>query len=126
MNVKVLIPYFQGRRSLLERTLWLLERQTYDDYEVWILDDGSNENISELCYSNIIYERVRDAGAHPRSSNMAWNHGYEVCGGEFIILAHPEYMPPLYAIQKLVEQYDESARLRPTSYHSSPAFPSWG
>lgn len=116
MKVSVLIPYFQGRRALLERTLWLLERQTYDDYEVWILDDGSNENISELCGSRIIYEKVRDAGAHPRASNMAWNHGYEVCDGEFIILGHPEYMPPLEAIETLVMGYDGSARLGPTAY----------
>lgn len=116
MKVSVLIPYFQGRRALLERTLWLLSRQTYDDYDVWILDDGSDENVKELCGSKIIYEQVRGPGAHPRASNMAWNHGYERCEGEFIILTHPEYMPPLDAIEQIVDQYDGSARLEPTAF----------
>lgn len=116
MKVSVLIPYFQGRRALLERTLWLLRNQTYDDYEVWILDDGSDENISELAGSKIIYWRLRQAGAPPRASNMAWNNGYKECQGEFIILTHPEYMPPLDAIEKLVEQYDGSARLEPIAF----------
>lgn len=117
MKVSVLIPYFQGRRALLERTLWLLERQTYDVYDVWILDDGSDENIEELCnYPLVHYEQVRKAGAHPRASNMAWNHGYELCDGEFIILTHPEYMPPLDAIEKLVNLYDGNARLGPTAF----------
>lgn len=115
-SVAVLIPYFQGRRALLERTLWLLSRQTYDDYKVWLLDDGSDENISELQGGKIIYERVREAKSHPRASNMAWNHGYDLCEGEFIILTHPEYMPPLDAIERMVEQYDGSARLEPVAY----------
>ena len=116
MRVSVLIPYFQGRRSLLERTLWLLRSQTYSDYAVWILDDGSDEKIAELCGSKIIYEKVRGAGAPPRASNMAWNHGYKICDGEFIILTHPEYMPPLDGIEKLVRQYDGSARLEPVAF----------
>ena len=120
MKVSVLIPYFQGRRDLLERTLWLLKRQTYDDYDVLVLDDGSDENISELCGGKIIYEKVRDAGARPRSSNTSWNHGYRLCDGEFIILTHPEYMSPLDAIEKLVEQYDGSARLEPTAFAIPP------
>lgn len=120
MKVSVLIPYFQGRRALLERTLWLLRSQTHDDYEVWILDDGSDEDIAELGGEKIIYERVRDAGAAPRASNMAWNHGYGICQGEFIILAHPEYMPPLDAIERLVDQYDGDARLEPAALALPP------
>lgn len=116
MKVSVLIPYFQGRRALLERTLWLLKRQTYDDYDVWILDDGSDENISELCGEKIIYKQVRGAGVKKRSANMAWNIGYKICGGEFIILSHPEYMVPLDAIERLVKQYDGNARLVPNAY----------
>lgn len=119
MKVSVLIPYSQGRRSLLERTLWLLRRQTYPDYEVWILDDGSDEHVSDLCGDNIIYEKVRDAGAAKRSANMAWNHGYRKCDGEFIVLGHPEYLMPLHAIESLVEKYD-GYRLGPTAYALSP------
>lgn len=115
MKVSVLIPYFQGRRALLERTLWLLRNQTYDDYEVWILDDGSDENISEICGGKIVYEKLRDHGVPPRASNMAWNHAYKKCDGEFIILTHPEYMAPLNAIERLVELYDGSARLEPVA-----------
>lgn len=121
MKVSVLIPYFQGRRALLERTLWLLRSQTYDDYEVWILDDGTDENVSDLCGGKIIYEKLRDAGAKPRASNMAWNHGYKKCDGDFIVLTHPEYMPPLDAIERLVEQYDGSARLEPVALALPPS-----
>lgn len=115
MKVSVLIPYFQGRRPLLERTLWLLRNQTYDDYEVWILDDGSNENVEELCGGKIIYEKLRDYGAPPRASNMAWNHAYRKCDGEFIILTHPEYMAPRHAIETLVDLYDGDNRLEPVA-----------
>jgi glycosyltransferase involved in cell wall biosynthesis len=115
MKVSVLIPYFQGRRPLLERTLWLLRNQTYEDFEVWILDDGSNENVEELCGGKIIYEKLRDYGAPPRASNMAWNHAYRKCDGEFIILTHPEYMAPRHAIETLVDLYDGDNRLEPVA-----------
>ncbi len=125
MKASVLIPYFQGRREQLKRTLWLLMRQTYDDYDVWILDDGSDEKIDILCsksvplsYSRsmINYVKLRDAGANPRGCNVAWNVGYRMCRGEFVILTHPEYMPPLDAIERMIHQYDGSARLEPTAY----------
>lgn len=115
MKVSVLIPYFQGRRSLLERTIRQLIFQTYDNYDVWILDDGSDENIARLCRQNFNYVKLRDAGSPPRASNMAWNYGYQLCDGEFIILTHPEYMAPLNAIERLVELYDGSARLEPVA-----------
>jgi glycosyltransferase involved in cell wall biosynthesis len=112
MRVSVLIPYFQGRRALLERALWLLRRQTYKGYyNVWILDDGSDENIEELCGENVIYVPIREAGARPRACNIAWIEGYQISDGEFVILTHPEYMVPLHAIESMVDQYDGSARL---------------
>lgn len=121
VKVSVLIPYFQGRRSLLERTLWLLRNQTYPDYEVWVLDDGSDEKISEVCRDpKIIYEKLRPAGSPPRASNMAWNHAYRKCQGDFIILTHPEYMAPTHAIETLVDQYDGSARLEPVALALPP------
>lgn len=95
--------------------MWLLSRQTYDNFEALILDDGSDEKISQLCGGKIIYEKVRGPGSRPRASNMAWNHGYRLCDGEFIILGHPEYMMPLDAISRLVEKYDGSARLEPVA-----------
>lgn len=120
MKVSVLIPYFQGRRALLERTLWLLERQTYADYEVLILDDGSDEDIYQLRSKRIAYERLRPAGSPPRSSNTAYIHGYRKCQGDFIILTHPEYMAPTNAIARIVDVYDGSARLAAMSLALNP------
>lgn len=114
MKVSVLIPYFQGRRRLLERTLWLLEQQTFDDYEVWLLDDGSDEQIAELAGGRVIYEQLRPAGVPPRGSNMAYVHGYRRCQGDFVILTHPEYMAPKDAIHRMLDGYDGSARLTAT------------
>jgi hypothetical protein len=111
VKVSVLIPYFQGRRALLERTLWLLRRQTYDDYEVLLLDDGSDEHIENMAGEGVDYERLRPAGSRPRASNIAYVHGYRKCQGEFVILTHPEYMPPLNAVEKIVGAYDGTARL---------------
>lgn len=106
MIVSVLLACL-NRKEQLRRSLWLLERQTWVDYEVWVLDDGSTEDIESFCGSRLVnYVAVREPGATPRSPNMAWWAGYELCQGGFIILSHAEIMVPKNAISAMVDQHN--------------------
>lgn len=112
----ILVPYFQGRRSLLERSLWLLTNQSEPDIEVWLLDDGSDEHIEELADGErVIYQQIRPAGSPPRASNMPWWQGYRKAQADFIILTHPEYMAPRFAVRRMLEDYDGTGRISATA-----------
>lgn len=119
MKVGILISCY-NRKSVLERSLWLLERQAWSDYEIWILDDGSTEDIESICDSPLVnYVSVRQAGASARSPNMAWWAGYELCNADFIILSHPEIMVPRDAIYKMMKSHN-GHRGVPVQYAISP------
>ena len=102
MTVSVLLSCL-NRADQLRRSLWLLERQTWFDYEIWVLDDGSTDDLESLCGSRLVnYVSVRPPGSPPRSANEALWIGYQLCQGEFIILSHAEIMVPKDAITRMV------------------------
>ncbi len=120
MTVSVLLSCL-NRMDQLRRSLWLLDRQTWFDYEIWVLDDGSTDDIESLCGSRSVnYVSVRPPGSRPRSPNMAWWAGYELCDGEFIILSHAEIMVPKDAITEMVLAHN-GQRSVPLQYALPPA-----
>ena len=48
INFKIIVPFYNLRYYELKRCLKSIEKQTYKNYEVCIVDDASNKNIYEL------------------------------------------------------------------------------
>ena len=53
MKVSIIIPTYNDEKTITE-TLDSVVSQTYDDYEIVLVDDGSTDGSSELCdkYAN--------------------------------------------------------------------------
>ena len=117
MKVSVLISC-RNRADVLRRSLWLLERQTWPDYEILISDDGSDEDIRAAATG---CKRVEIATIRPplspiRNCPIGLRHAFDRAKGEFIIISHPELMVPLNAIEKLVKEYEPGYRIVPRLY----------
>ena len=117
MRVSVLISC-RNRADVLRRSLWLLERQTWPDYEVLITDDGSDEDIRAAATG---CKRVEIATIRPpfspiRNCPIGLRHAFDRAKGEFIIISHPELMVPLNAIEKLIKEYEPGYRIVPRLY----------
>jgi glycosyltransferase involved in cell wall biosynthesis len=118
-HASVLIPYY-NRKNALRRSLWLLERQDYSSYDVWIVDDGSEDDVQDFCrLPHIHYLRLRPSGSKARSPNMAWWEAYKKCEGDFVILTHPEIMVPKNAISKMINAHN-GRRSVPVQYAIPP------
>lgn len=117
--VSVIMPYY-NRPEQLRRSLWLLERQAYPEYEVIIVDDGSD--LEQALEPNVNpneplrVDRIREPGSPPRSPNHAWNRAFALTRGSFIITTHPEILVPRDAIQRIVDQHEKPYRSVPIQY----------
>ncbi len=94
-NVSVIIPTF-NRAHLLERAIMSALRQTYDNLEIIIIDDGSTDNTYEIVEkffslsTNIRYVKQSNRGL-PASLNV----GIKLSAGKYITFlgSDDEYLP---------------------------------
>jgi len=100
--ISIVIPYY-NRREALEKALDSIQKQTYENVEVIIVDDGSNERfqISDFRFK-ISYHRQKNRGAP-----AARNKGFDMLKGAYVIfwdadlVAEPEMLAKMYsALQK--------------------------
>ena len=89
MKASVIVLYYPHRYKQFQRTKYFLERQTYDNYDVWVIDDGGNDcDAPELeLQDNFHYIKLRERGTAWRPLNTALRCGFEHCDGDFIIIA---------------------------------------
>jgi len=107
--VSVIIPNYNHAPFLKERIDSVLS-QTYQDYEIIILDDCSTDNSRELIegyrenqkVSNIIYNEVN--GGSPFSQ---WKKGMEIAKGEFIWIAESDDFCDAELLETAVKAFAE-------------------
>lgn len=85
MKFSIIIPTY-NRKNLLIKCLNELEKQTYDDFEVIVIDDGStdgSEIVNEETYKfKLVYKKIINSGGPARPRNI----GISISSGEFICL----------------------------------------
>lgn len=105
--ISVVIPTY-NRADLLPRALRSVLDQTFRDFELIIVDDGSTDNTKEIVdgfrssFENIIYVSQPNSGqcAYPK------NHGIELSKGRFVAFldSDDEWMPKKLEMQLRVLQ----------------------
>lgn len=84
--VSIIIPTF-NRGHLIEQTVQSVFSQTFQNWEIIIVDDGSVDNTQEVVYPFLTDERVKYChrpADRPGGGNAARNYGYELARGTFI------------------------------------------
>lgn len=93
--VSIVMPTF-NRKSLLNRSINSVINQTYTDWELVIVDDGSSDNSFEIIDEYISrYENIRYLRHSNRKSPLATNAGILASCGEYITFlgSDDEYKP---------------------------------
>lgn len=111
--VSVIVPAYNAQ-PFLARAIGSVERQTFTDFEVVVVDDGSTDATAEIAggFGSVRYVRQDHLG-----EAAARNRGLDEAGGEFVAFldADDEWLP-----EKLARQLEFMGRLRSTfSYTDS-------
>jgi glycosyltransferase involved in cell wall biosynthesis len=85
MKFSIIIPTY-NRKNLLIKCLNELEKQTFEDFEVIVIDDGStdgSEIVNDTTYKfKLLYKKITNSGGPARPRNI----GISISSGDFICL----------------------------------------
>lgn len=105
MKVSILLPVYNAANTIQE-TLESIFIQTYTDYEIIIINDGSTDNSEEIILNN------KDSRIHyysnPGNKGLIYtlNRGIDLCKGEYIVrIDADDFMLPT-RIEKQVDYMD--------------------
>ena len=93
MKVSIIIPTYNDEKTITE-TLDSVVSQTYDDYEVIIVDDGSTDNTSVVIKNYVdkleTKEKIKYIFQENKDQLNAILNGLEYVSGEYIFILHSD------------------------------------
>jgi len=94
MNISVIIPVYQAEKYI-ERCVNSVVAQTYTDWELILVDDGSTDNSGMLCDQLAATDsRVRVIHQSNQGANKARRNGWRMAKGEWVTFVDSDdYIP---------------------------------
>lgn len=107
MKLSIIVPVYQVR-PYLERCLKSILSQTFTDYEVILVDDGSTDGSQEICdiYANQ-YDQIRVIHKSNGGLSSARNKGIDVASGEYIMFVDSDDMIHVRAAELEINYLEE-------------------
>lgn len=109
MKYSVVIPLY-NKEHYIAGTLRSVLTQTFPDYEVIVVDDGSTDHSLQAC-KTVQSDKIRIVQQANQGVSAARNKGIELAAGEYICFLdaddtwHPDY---LQNIETIVQKYPQS------------------
>lgn len=100
--VSVIIPVYNTEKYI-KKCLESIMQQSYDNFEIWLIDDGSSDKSSEICdeYS-AKYDFIHTIHKENAGQGVARNVALESCKGEYLAFVDSDdSIEPCY-IEKMV------------------------
>ena len=83
-NITIVVPVFNGG-STIAKSLKSIQKQTYRDFEVLVVDDGSTDNTeSEVKKISMLDDRYKYIYQENQGVSAARNRGIELCVSKYI------------------------------------------
>lgn len=101
--VTVVVPVY-NMGKYLKRAIDCILKQTYQEYEVVIVDDGSSDGSSEICDEMLkLSDKIRVVHKENGGLSTARNAGIENAKGEFVIFPDPDDWTNEDYLQNLID-----------------------
>lgn len=107
-SISIVIPVYNAE-TLIQRCVDSIFAQTYDDYEIVIVDDGSTDNSLQVCQNFIkSHNNVKVFHQENEGQTSARKYGFEQSKGKYIYFVDADdYVPEnalYFLFQKIVEE----------------------
>ena len=100
--ISVIVPVYNVEKHL-EKCIKSILNQTYKDFEIILIDDGSTDKSSQICDEFAIkYNKIKVLHQQNRGQGSARNAGLEIAKGDYIAFIdsddfiHPDYLRLLF------------------------------
>ncbi|MDD2921516.1 MAG: glycosyltransferase family 2 protein [Anaerolineales bacterium] len=100
VKVSVIIPTY-NRADLILQTIGSVLAQTFTDYEIIVIDDGSTDNTAEILRELIEAGKIQYVWQENKGESAARNHGLRLARGKYIAFLDSD---DLWLPQKLEAQ----------------------
>jgi len=112
-KVSVIVPNYNHAR-FLERRLESILTQTYQDFELIILDDCSTDNSKEIIEKYREHPKVSQIIYNDKNSGSPfkqWAKGFDLAQGEYIWIAESDDWAEIHFLKKTVHSMEGNAKL---------------
>ena len=115
--VSVVIPCFNAER-FIEQTLGSVVEQTYENWELVIVDDGSTDNTSRIIekWKKTLGSRVKVHTGPNRGPSFARNIGTGLASGEFLQYLDSDDLLRPDTLARRLEAFDETSEVAYTDW----------
>lgn len=110
VKVSVVLPAYNSM-EYLPQTLANILCQTFEDFEVIIVNDGSSDNIKEWFSGNIQDSRVKLISQPNQGVAVALNTGIEQAQGDYIAFSDQDDLWEPTKLEKQVKALDENSQV---------------
>lgn len=104
LKISVIVPNY-NHASYLKQRIGSILNQTYQDFELIILDDCSTDNSKEIIEQYRDYPKVKQIVYNTENSGSTfkqWNKGIELSRGEFVWIAESDDFAEPNLLEKLM------------------------
>lgn len=101
--ISIIMPVYNAQ-SYLRESIGSVLAQTYPDFELVIIDDGSSDDSYALCYEFAVQDsRIRLFQKENGGPGAARNFGLEHACGEYVLFVDSDDIVEPYCLQRLIE-----------------------
>jgi cellulose synthase (UDP-forming) len=90
-SVDVYVPTYDESLDVLEKTITGAISLDYQNFKVWVLDDGRRAWLKEFCQANGVGYLTRSDNAHAKAGNI--NHALTKTSADFVAIFDADFIP---------------------------------
>lgn len=109
-KISIVVPNY-NHAAYLEERLESIFNQTFEDYEVILLDDSSTDNSAEILKKYACHPKVTHCIINEENSGgtfIQWNKGIELAKGEFIWIAETDDYCEFDFLERMLAFYGQN------------------